>query len=41
MDRITDELEEFRPAVLEANPSLLANLARDSARRGKAVFQPG
>ncbi len=41
MKRMTDELEEFRPAVLEANPSLLAKLCRHVAGRGKPVFQPG
>jgi phenylacetate-CoA ligase len=41
MDRIADELGEFRPAILEANPSLLAKLSRAMARRGRPVFQPG
>jgi phenylacetate-CoA ligase len=41
MDRIADELGEFKPAVLEANPSLLAKLCRHIAGRGKPVFQPG
>jgi phenylacetate-coenzyme A ligase PaaK-like adenylate-forming protein len=41
MDRMTDELGKFRPAVLEANPSLLANLCRHIAERRKPVFQPG
>ena len=41
VDRMTDELERFKPAVLEANPSLLAKLCRRIAGRGKPVFQPG
>lgn len=41
MERMTDELEEFKPAVLEANPSLLAKLCRHIAGRIKPVFQPG
>jgi phenylacetate-coenzyme A ligase PaaK-like adenylate-forming protein len=41
MDRMTDELGQFAPAVLEANPSLLAKLCRYLAGRGKPVFQPG
>jgi phenylacetate-CoA ligase len=40
-NRMTEELEEFRPAVLEANPSLLAKLCRYIAERGRTVFQPG
>ncbi len=39
--RMMDELEEFEPAVLEANPSLLAKLCRHIAGMGKPVFQPG
>ncbi len=31
MERMTDELAEFKPAVLEANPSLLAKLCRHIA----------
>ncbi len=38
--RICAELEEYSPVVLEANPSLLARLARWAWREGKAVFQP-
>jgi phenylacetate-CoA ligase len=38
---MTDELEQFKPAVLEANPSLLAKLCRHITGRGKPVFQPG
>jgi phenylacetate-CoA ligase len=41
IERMTAELEEFRPAVLEANPSLLAKLCRCIAGRKKPVFQPG
>ena len=41
MDRMADELGEFKPAVFEANPSLLAKLCRYIAERGKPVFQPG
>jgi len=41
MDRMTEELGEFKPAVLEATPSLLAKLCRYIAGRGKPVFQPG
>ena len=41
MDRMTDELAEFKPAVFEANPSLLAKLCRHIAERSKPVFQPG
>ncbi len=41
MDRMTDELDEFKPAVFEANPSFLAKLCRYIAERGKPVFQPG
>jgi phenylacetate-coenzyme A ligase PaaK-like adenylate-forming protein len=41
MDRMAEELGEFKPAVFEANPSLLAKLCRYIAERGKPVFQPG
>ncbi len=41
MDRIIRELEVFKPAVLEANPSLLARLCRYIAANKKSVFQPG
>jgi phenylacetate-coenzyme A ligase PaaK-like adenylate-forming protein len=40
MDRMIKELEVFRPAVLEAKPSLLAKLCRYLAATDKAVFQP-
>jgi phenylacetate-CoA ligase len=39
--RICAELKTYAPAVLEANPSLLARFARWARREGKAVFQPG
>lgn len=38
--RMLAELADFKPAVLEANPSLLARLARYAARTGAAVWQP-
>ena len=41
MDRMVRELEIFQPAVLEANPSLLAKLCRYIAAEKKQVFQPG
>jgi phenylacetate-coenzyme A ligase PaaK-like adenylate-forming protein len=40
MNRMIKELETFRPAVLEANPSLLARLCRFIADKGMDVFQP-
>jgi phenylacetate-coenzyme A ligase PaaK-like adenylate-forming protein len=39
-ERMIRELGQFRPAVLEANPSLLAKLARYAAEAGREVFQP-
>jgi phenylacetate-coenzyme A ligase PaaK-like adenylate-forming protein len=41
MDRMIDELEVFKPDILEANPSLLARLSRYAAAAKKKVFQPG
>ncbi|MCX5832060.1 MAG: hypothetical protein NT140_09275 [Deltaproteobacteria bacterium] len=41
MDRMRDELDEFKPVVFEANPSLLAKLCRHIAECRKEVFQPG
>ncbi|OGO32572.1 MAG: hypothetical protein A2Z29_04195 [Chloroflexi bacterium RBG_16_56_11] len=41
MDRMIEELSFYRPAVLEANPSLLARLSRYAAAEKKPVFQPG
>jgi phenylacetate-coenzyme A ligase PaaK-like adenylate-forming protein len=38
--RLLADLADFKPAVLEANPSLLARLARFAARTGAAAFQP-
>jgi len=38
--RMLAELADFQPAVLEANPSLLARLARYAARTGSRVWQP-
>ncbi len=38
--RILAELAEFQPDVLEANPSLLARLARFAERTGADAFQP-
>ena len=38
--RILDELADYQPAILEANPSYLARLARFVWRTGKAVYQP-
>lgn len=41
MDRMIDELELFKPAVFEANPSLLARLCRYASGSNKKLFQPG
>jgi len=41
MDRMIAELDDFRPAVLEANPSLLARLCRYIAAAKKTVYRPG
>lgn len=41
MDRMISELEIFKPAVFEANPSLLAKLCRYAADHKRKVFQPG
>ena len=41
MDRMLKELENFKPVVLEANPSLLAKLSRYAAAKGNQVYQPG
>jgi phenylacetate-CoA ligase len=40
MNRMIKELEIFQPAVLEANPSLLARLSRFISDKGMNVFQP-
>jgi phenylacetate-CoA ligase len=39
--RMLDELAEYQPAVLEANPSLLSRLCRYAARVGARPYQPG
>jgi phenylacetate-coenzyme A ligase PaaK-like adenylate-forming protein len=41
MDRMINELNIFKPAILEANPSLLAKLCRYAATKPGKVFQPG
>jgi phenylacetate-coenzyme A ligase PaaK-like adenylate-forming protein len=41
MDRMIAEVAIFQPAVLEANPSLLARLCRYAYANKKTVFQPG
>ncbi|OGN87833.1 MAG: hypothetical protein A2158_05275 [Chloroflexi bacterium RBG_13_46_14] len=41
MDRMIEELEIFRPVVLEANPSFLARLSRYAIQHDKEVYQPG
>lgn len=38
--RMLDEISEYQPAVFEANPSLLARLARFAWTTGADVFQP-
>ncbi len=40
MDRMIYELEQFKPVVLEANPSYLAKLCRYTVSHDKSVFQP-
>jgi phenylacetate-coenzyme A ligase PaaK-like adenylate-forming protein len=40
MERMVEELNAYRPAVLEANPSMLARLCRYIAAADKKVFQP-
>jgi len=40
MDRMINELEVFKPVILEANPSLLAKLCRYATEHKKTVFQP-
>lgn len=40
MDRMVEELNLFRPAVLEANPSFLARLSRHIAAKGLRVHSP-
>ncbi len=41
MERIIQELDSFKPVVLEANPSLLAKFCRYAAAQKKKLFQPG
>jgi phenylacetate-coenzyme A ligase PaaK-like adenylate-forming protein len=41
MGRMLRELDIFKPAILEANPSLLAKLCRYAAGTRQPVFQPG
>jgi phenylacetate-coenzyme A ligase PaaK-like adenylate-forming protein len=41
IERMIDELNTFKPAVLEANPSMLARFCRYIIARGRKVFQPG
>ena len=41
MERMIQELNTFRPAVIEANPSYLARLCRYINSRRVMVFQPG
>ena len=41
MDRMIQELDIFKPVVLEANPSLMAKLCRYAAANKINVFQPG
>ncbi len=41
MDRMLSELEAFKPAILEANPSFLAKLCRYAKEFNKTAFQPG
>lgn len=40
MERMRQELNDFKPLVLEANPSYLAVLSDYLARSGRQVFQP-
>jgi phenylacetate-CoA ligase len=41
MDRMIAELDAFRPAVFEANPSYLARLCRYAASQDKKIYPPG
>jgi phenylacetate-coenzyme A ligase PaaK-like adenylate-forming protein len=41
MDRMIDELNIYKPVILEANPSLLARLCRYAAAKPRNIFQPG
>ena len=39
-DRMIEELGQFEPAVLEANPSFLSVLCRHAIKRDREVYQP-
>ena len=39
-DRMIDELDRFKPVVLEANPSFLSVLCRHAIRHNHRVYQP-
>ena len=41
MERMIAEINDYQPAVLEANPSYLARLCRYITARRRMVFQPG
>lgn len=41
LDRMVEELNQFKPLVLEANPSFLARLARHISRKALRVQAPG
>jgi len=41
MDRMIEELEIFKPVILEANPSFLARLCRYVIKYDKKIYQPG
>jgi phenylacetate-CoA ligase len=41
MDRIIDEIADYQPVVLEANPSLLSRLCRYAYAHKRKVYQPG
>jgi len=40
MRRMLEELDRYKPDVLEANPSYLFRLARFARQRGRGIFQP-
>ena len=41
IERMINDLDNYQPEVLEANPSYLARLCRYAVSSGKKVFQPG
>lgn len=41
MDRMIEELDVFKPVLLEANPSFLSKLCRYITKNRKKVYQPG